>query len=691
MKVLNKCLIGFGIAFLSCSLTYGQHANVFSLFIPHQKNAEKEYERGNFLVASKHYKVLVEKDSSSVENILKLANCYHEIHKNAESEYYFKMASRKRALNEKELAEFLDVLYKNKKYDEAQNILKKNFSAASIKKGNNDFQNSVLALRRDSFSYTIKKLDFNSAKSDFSPAFYPNGLLFVSNRDVIHPVKFISNRDSSDFFDLYLTIKDKSGVFGPPTSIRGSSKIFYHEGSSVFTDNFSKLIVTKSLSNSGIKEGGKQMLGMFIMDWDSVKMTTKNEVMFPFNNANYSIGQPAISEDGLRLYFISDMPGGFGGTDIYVSHKEKSQWSTPANLGPKINSEYDEMFPYVKDNNIYFSSNRKGSLGGLDIFVASLAGKSKVKNLGYPMNSHADDFGIVFDKEGLTGYFSSNRNNNEVKDDNIYSFIVNQVVVSVVAKERLTNLPLKNVRIINKQANFESDTFQTDSLGKVKIILKPSNMYNLIAYKSGYREISSPINTKTFTTSGVLNAAFNFDRRYKSYANLLVTDYDSEEPIKNSTVYIYNITRQTLDTAFTNEEGKTILEVENENNYTFMVFNEGKMAMEKLSTKKIGKFSKILFVYPKLEKSIISQVKLSFVDADSLKPQSEVKINILDKTLGFAIDCLSDEEGNFSFTGFPGHVYQIKARKSIRNAELLEYKPRSIREEILIKLKNKYN
>jgi hypothetical protein len=214
-------------------------------------------------------------------------------------------------------------------------------------------------------------------------------------------------------------------------------------------------------------------------------------------------------------------------------------------------------------------------------------------------------------------------------------------------------------------------------------------MYTVIASKSGYREISNSISTKTFTTSGFLNAAFIFDRRYKSFVNLSVTDKETDLPISNSTVLVYNITRQSLDTVTTNEEGKNTIEVENENNYTFVVYTDDKIAIEKLSTKKLGKFTKILFVYPKLEKGRISTINVSTVDADSLKPMPETKVTITDKTLNFTIDCFTNDDGKFSFVAFPHHNYQIKAKKSYRQGEILEYKPKSINEELIIKLKSK--
>ncbi|MBY0426161.1 MAG: hypothetical protein K2Q22_11025, partial [Cytophagales bacterium] len=217
-------------------------------------------------------------------------------------------------------------------YEEAQKLMKQNFSAANIKKGSNDFQNSVLALKRDSFCFDIKPLPTNSPKADYSPAFSKNGLIFVSNRDVIRPLKLISKRDSSDFYDLYMTIKDDKGSFGPPEMLKRNSNSLYHEGPSVFTDNYHRLIVTKSNQQNNSNDQ-KQTLGMYFADWDSTNNSLKITDFFPFNSSQYSVGQPSISEDGQRLYFVSDMPGGYGGKDLYVSHLEKKPMEYTSQLG----------------------------------------------------------------------------------------------------------------------------------------------------------------------------------------------------------------------------------------------------------------------------------------------------------------------------------------------------------------------
>ena len=133
------------------------------------------------------------------------------------------------------------------------------------------------------------------------------------------------------------------------------------------------------------------------------------------------MGHPTISNDGLIMYFISDMPGGYGGTDIYVSKFDGRLWSVPENMGSEVNTKGNEMFPFLHNNDVlYFSSNGLGGLGGLDIYKFDLSSR-KLNNIGYPLNSEKDDFGLIINAEGNQGFIASNRNSQNGMD-NIYNF-----------------------------------------------------------------------------------------------------------------------------------------------------------------------------------------------------------------------------------------------------------------------------
>jgi hypothetical protein len=150
------------------------------------------------------------------------------------------------------------------------------------------------------------------------------------------------------------------------------------------------------------------------------------EQPFQHNNDQYSLSHPSLSHDGNTLYFVSDMPGGIGGTDIYRCFRAADGWTQPQNLGKTINTRGDETTPFIHiDNILYFVSSGHGGFGGLDVFKVSIDGKEigQVENLGYPVNTSSDDFGLILNKQGVHGFMSSNRRSGGFNDD-LYEVMV---------------------------------------------------------------------------------------------------------------------------------------------------------------------------------------------------------------------------------------------------------------------------
>ena len=198
----------------------------------------------------------------------------------------------------------------------------------------------------------------------------------------------------------------------------------YHEGPVTFSADGSRVIFTRNNYNEGkSRKSSDNVTKLKLYTAELRDGGWANVQELPFNSDEYSSGHPALSRDGKSLYFVSDRPGGRGGTDVYVARFDGGTWSQPLNLGPQINTKGDEMFPFVDENDVlYFaSSGQPGSLGGLDIYYTSLNGRgnSQVYHLEAPINSKADDFGLIADAGRSIGYFSSNRLNG---DDDIFRF-----------------------------------------------------------------------------------------------------------------------------------------------------------------------------------------------------------------------------------------------------------------------------
>ncbi len=267
----------------------------------------------------------------------------------------------------------------------------------------------------------------NSPNLDFSPAFYQNGLVYVSSKKKAGPV---DPSLGETFFELYFAPFDPNQEPAAPSRFSMALNSAQHEGPVTFSADGNTIFFTRNNeSKSGAAKADKKgVIRMKIFEAQRGAFDWENVRELPFNADEHSCIHPSLSADGLSLFFASDMPGGFGGMDIWRAKREAGGgWSRPENLGSAVNSEANEAFPFAHARgNLFFSSNREGAMGGLDIFMArpdaALNGHfDEVVNLGAPFNSTEDDLGFILEADGRRGFFSSSRSGGYGKDD-IFSF-----------------------------------------------------------------------------------------------------------------------------------------------------------------------------------------------------------------------------------------------------------------------------
>ena len=221
----------------------------------------------------------------------------------------------------------------------------------------------------------------------------------------------------------------------------------------------------------------------------------------PFNDNNYSNAHPTLTKDGKTLYFASDRPGGLGGTDIYRSERSGDAWTAPVNLGPEINSKYDEKFPFISDEGVlYFASNALGGLGGLDIYESKKENGKWVKatNMGAPLNSSYDDFGLIYKGETSAGYFTSNRKGG-MGDDDIYSFTKKTTLerpITIKVLDAETKLPIEGASVSLPCATGKMNKFAANRSGEVKTALSPNAACAAEASYTGYANNSTNVDYK---------------------------------------------------------------------------------------------------------------------------------------------------------------------------------------------------
>ncbi len=269
--------------------------------------------------------------------------------------------------------------------------------------------------------YKISRLPFNSGVfSDISPIIVQDGIIFCSDR------RFSAFSDRKTFegrrlYNLYKIERRDSLRWGKPQEINSERSTLFNSGPLCFSPNGNTVYFTSEVETGKIahKKNFKNHLGIFIGEMSGTDILSIQP--FLYNSTQYEVGHPSISNDGKYLFFASDMPGGEGGSDIYYCEWINGAWDTPVNLGPQINSSGSENYPFIHPSGrLYFSSDRTGGIGNLDVYYTMLTqGNWEIPSLvPEPINSQYDDFAFVADEAMQMGYFSSNRG----RSDDIYRF-----------------------------------------------------------------------------------------------------------------------------------------------------------------------------------------------------------------------------------------------------------------------------
>lgn len=469
------------------------------------KKGNKEFSNLQYHNAIKHYNKVIAKEDNH-EAKVKLANSYRMIndYKNAENLY-------SEVVNYPEIEainwfHYAKILMSHGDYKEAKVWLSKYLAKVPgdvVAKMLLSSCNSVNQFMRDTTLYTLQSIPFSDFESSFGQVPYDNGMIFTADK------KASSKADQEpwtgkSYYDLYFSERDAEGRWLSPQLLKGEINGRYHEGPATFSNTGDVVYFTRSnYYKSDLKKSSKGENNLKLFKAKLVDGKWKQLEELPFNSDEYSVGHPCLAKDQKTLYFISDMPGGYGGTDIYSSVFDGSNWSKPENMGKEINTPGNEMFPFIADDGtFYFSSDAHNNLGGLDVFASSYDSKNKkwlqVENLNYPLNSSKDDFAFVMKGDNKTGYISSNRN--EV--DNIYEFKKHDPSFNLLGKVTVKGkgTPFAGVTIIlideTNDAKNARITVLTDKNGQFKFKLKTNTDYIVYGTKENYFTQSIELSTK---------------------------------------------------------------------------------------------------------------------------------------------------------------------------------------------------
>lgn len=476
-------------------------------------NADENFERLHFARAAKQYERLIKRKGESQKVLQRAGDSYYfnSDMENAIRWYEVLHKKYKETIDVKYTFRYIHALKGSGKKEQAKKVMKE-YSASIEGSGladnvfNEKAWNNLIELTSP---VQVTNLSTNTPEADFGPAFYKDHIVFSSAQDTSSIETRVYQWNEQPYLDLYMASVSNGGndlENAVPFSETLNTK--YHEAAIAFNATGDVAYFTRNNyteKSLGRDEQGTSNLKIYRSRMRNNVWSEPKEV--PFNNVAYSVGQPALSPDGKYLYFVSDMPGSLGETDIYrVAILGNNRFSEPENLGEEINTSGREMFPFVVRENIYFASDGHVGLGGFDIFESDIklrGGYTKPRNLGKPYNSNRDDFAYILNERKKTGYFSSNRPGGK-GDDDIYSF--RPLTHEESCTQTIQGTVLQNtnseptagveVKLTDNQGNFIGKA-ETDRNGifNIDIPIQCGERYGLSLSKPGY--LNGKTNFKT--------------------------------------------------------------------------------------------------------------------------------------------------------------------------------------------------
>lgn len=480
---------------------YGQAASV--------RKADKLFAAGGYFDAIAPYKDGLETVPAQLlgEYLFKIGECYRMTGNPQQAEVWYTKAIARDCKDARVHLYLGQALLQNEKYDLARSEFEAYKALAPTdKRADNGLQSIDLAQawQESPSGYIVKHVPvLNSKQDDYSPMYGSKDyrtMLVTSSRDNATG-KRIHEGTGNKFSDIFVTLSNGEGRWSKPKPLEGEINTDAEEGTPSFNGDYTRMYFTRCK----MSKKGKQGCQIYVAPqtgrgWD-------NATVVALAADTMVVAHPAITADDLTLYFTADLPGGFGGLDIWkvTRSSRDGAWSEPINLGNKINTEGDECFPYVhQDGTLYFSSNGQAGMGGLDIFKAREKSDTgwEIENMRYPVNSPSDDFGVTFQREREEGFFSSRRKGGRGGDD-IYWFrlppLEFNLVGEIMNEDATAGLANSEVRLVGSDGSIQ--TVRTDAKGKFKVQLKPATDYVVVSKNKDFLNGKGKISTKGKTAS----------------------------------------------------------------------------------------------------------------------------------------------------------------------------------------------
>ena len=443
----------------------------------------------------------------------------------------------------------------------------------------------------------------NTGQLEFSPAFYEDGIVFISSQKPLAKEKIFDDRIESSTMSIFLARRDENGQLSKPTAFSNALVSSLHEGPLTFDKTGENVY----FSRNNNAENGKT--ATYTEGVSRLKIYTAQKkgegnwsipTELPFSENNSDACHPTISVDGDKLYFSSNRVGGYGGMDLYVSEKRNGVWSKPINLGPKVNTPKNEVFPYLHaDGTLFYSSNGLPGSGNLDVYYLKnnrpdgSGGLGVPVNLGAPFNSDKDDFGFIIDVDMKNGYFTSGRSGGAGGDD-IYSFSMSQATLF----ENLNN----------------------------EYVAEYDPNYKGTAPNQGGNPNKSNPNGSANPNSGGSNAAQSI--------NVIVIDKQTGKPINDATAAYLNLSELSMSEIIADNNGKSVQIIKSDGTFAL------ELVESKMKNKRTNAAGKAQIIASKTYSYLISASKKGYTTEQMVVKKGELQ-NDMVILLSRPSDCIT--------------------------------------------------
>jgi len=462
----------------------------FSVFAQNKdlEKANQYFKDFNYTKAINLYKQLISEGENAYYATNQIAHAYQKMGKSQQAVNWFNKVLEYPDFDYSVYFHLSRELQKLKKYEEAAENLEEYYKRSGKKLA---IQAPTLAsyiqeLKNDSTRYEISPLAINTRFSEFGAVIYQDKLIFSTNRPLKSITKQEDVRTGMPFFNLFEADVLSLETSGEATLFSKALQSKLNDGPICFEPDYQTIFITRNASKSS---NYANELDIFVSKRKDGEWS-KDIQSLPIRKSGYSVAHPCLSKDGKLLFFASNMPGGHGGMDLYVCEKKDGFLSLPINLGPEINTLGNEVFPFIStDGVLYFSSDGLPGLGGYDLFFSRNVNEQFAApfNLGYPLNSAADDFSLTLSDDSKRGYFSSNRQGGKGEDD-IYALSILKPLEYCHIKGMVTNadnsIPIEEAWVdIEDVSGMKKIRLKTDDQGQFTCFLKKDKKYLLLFRK----------------------------------------------------------------------------------------------------------------------------------------------------------------------------------------------------------------